>query len=129
MKLSLQPTRVILGTACVLAAIGITLASDTVLQPGPAAASSPSNTQLVPPAGTPAYRGYHLFTLNCAHCHGGDARGDEGPNLHGTTKSDQRITTIVRNGIQGEMPRFGAKLNDADIRSLIAFLRTLKEDP
>ena len=65
--------------------------------------------------------------LNCAHCHGVDARGDEGPNLHGLTKSDQRILTIISNGIKGEMPRFDAKLNDPDTRALLAFLRTLKE--
>ena len=75
-----------------------------------------------------AMRGHSLFDHNCAHCHGDDARGDEGPSLYDLKKSDARITKIIKGGIKGEMPRFGAKFNDADIRALIAFLRTLKVD-
>ena len=74
-----------------------------------------------------AKRGQSLFERNCAHCHGDDARGDEGPDLHNLKKSDMRITKIVTQGIKGEMPAFGAKLNDADVKALIAFLRTLKD--
>ncbi|HEX3799856.1 MAG TPA: cytochrome c [Verrucomicrobiae bacterium] len=81
----------------------------------------------VPPMGTPGNQGYKLFMLNCAHCHGTDARGDEGPDLHGVLKSDQRLTNIIQNGIKGEMPKFGAKLSAADTQALIAFIRTLKE--
>ena len=73
-----------------------------------------------------ARAGYRLFDHNCASCHGEDARGDEGPDLHGLTKSDERIGKIVRNGIKGEMPAFGKKFNDADIAAIIAYLRTLK---
>src|SRR5882762_6006028 len=72
-----------------------------------------------------AQKGHNLFDHNCAHCHGDDARGDEGPNLYDLNKTDARITRIVREGIKGEMPKFGAKLNDADIQALIAYLRTL----
>jgi mono/diheme cytochrome c family protein len=86
-----------------------------------------AGASVVPPAGTLANQGYKLFMLNCAHCHGADARGDEGPDLHGVTKSDQRIVKIIQNGIKGEMPKFSAKLNDADTRALVAFIRTLKE--
>ena len=64
---------------------------------------------------------------NCAHCHGTDARGDEGPDLHGVTKSDQRIAKIIHDGIKGEMPKFSAKLNDNDTRALIVFIRTLAD--
>lgn len=73
-----------------------------------------------------AKRGQNLFERNCAHCHGDDARGDEGPDLHDLKKSDARITKIVTQGIKGEMPAFGAKLHDEDVKALIAFLRTLK---
>ena len=52
--------------------------------------------------------------------------GDEGPSLHNLTLSDARIAKRIREGIKGEMPRFGSKLNDADIQALIAYLRTLK---
>ena len=73
-----------------------------------------------------AKTGASLFAVNCAHCHGDDARGDEGPSLYDLQKSDARIATIVKEGIKGEMPKFGSKFNDTDIESLIAFLRTLK---
>jgi mono/diheme cytochrome c family protein len=72
-------------------------------------------------------QGASLFGRNCAHCHGDDAHGDEGPDLHGLTKSDARITKIIKEGIKGEMPKFQAKFSDADIQALIAFLRTLKD--
>jgi len=74
-----------------------------------------------------AARGRNLFERNCAHCHGDDARGDEGPDLHSLKKSDARITKVVTQGIKGEMPAFGSKLNDTDVKALIAFLRTLKD--
>jgi len=80
-----------------------------------------------PPSSEETKRGQNLFERNCAHCHGDDARGDEGPDLHGLKKSDARITKIVTQGIKGEMPAFGAKLNDTDVKALIAFLRTLKD--
>ena len=92
------------------------------------AAPDAAEALVIPPEGTPANQGYKLFILNCAHCHGADARGDEGPDLHGVTKSDQRIVTIIQNGIKGEMPKFGAKLNDAETRALVAFIRTLNEE-
>jgi cytochrome c2 len=72
-------------------------------------------------------QGHKLFDRNCAHCHGDDARGEEGPSLYNLTLSDARIAKRIREGIKGEMPRFGSKFNDADIAALIAFLRTLKE--
>jgi mono/diheme cytochrome c family protein len=91
------------------------------------ATAATSDSSLSPPDGTIARRGYTLFLNNCAHCHGADARGDEGPDLHGLTKPNERIASLIKNGIKGEMPKFGAKLNDADIRALITFLRTLKQ--
>jgi mono/diheme cytochrome c family protein len=69
--------------------------------------------------------GRRLFLLNCAHCHGDDARGDEGPDLHDLRKSDERIRQLVLNGIKGEMPSFAKKLNDSDVRALTAYLRSL----
>src|SRR3954470_16547354 len=71
--------------------------------------------------------GHRLFDHNCAHCHGEDARGDEGPDLHGLRKSDERLQKLIMNGIKGEMPAFGKKFKEADVEALIAFLRTLKE--
>jgi mono/diheme cytochrome c family protein len=72
-----------------------------------------------------AAQGRHLFLMNCAHCHGDDARGDEGPDLHDLHKSDERIHQLITAGVKGEMPSFARKLNDSDIRALTAYLRTL----
>jgi len=69
--------------------------------------------------------GQKLFAVNCSHCHADDATGDEGPDLHGLTKSDERIKAIITNGVKGEMPAFGKKLQDADKDALIGFLRSL----
>ena len=72
-----------------------------------------------------AAQGRHLFLMNCAHCHGDDAHGDEGPDLHGLHRSDARIHEVITAGIKGEMPSFGKKLGDPDVQHLIAYLRTL----
>jgi mono/diheme cytochrome c family protein len=127
MKLSLERKGIILGIISGMSAIGLAFATGEMFQPKSATASGAAEALVIPPPDTTANKGYKLFMLNCAHCHGANARGDEGPDLHGMTKSDQRIVKIIQNGIKGEMPRFSAKLNDADTRSLVAFIRTLKE--
>ena len=142
MKLSLELKAMVLATVSGLAVIGIAFAAAEIFQLKPAAPTEPSGTAsgavgasgtkrldealVIPPAGTQEHQGYTLFMMNCAHCHGNDARGDEGPDLHGVTKSDARITSIIKNGIKGEMPKFGTKLTDTDVRALIAFVRSLK---
>ena len=130
MKLSLKLKGIILGTVAGLAAIGIAFAAGEIFQTKTrlAVASGGAEEALViPPAGTLANRDYKLFLNNCAHCHGADATGDEGPDLHGVTKSDAKIAGYIKNGIKGEMPKFGQKLSDADVKALIAFIRSLKE--
>ena len=117
-------------SACVLAAtfglapvLQSTKAADSKREPqtntNPVKAASASDSGTEP--------GHKLFERNCAHCHGDDARGDEGPDLHNLKLSDARIAKRIREGIKGEMPRFGSKLNDADIQALIAYLRSLKD--
>ncbi|HUD83599.1 MAG TPA: cytochrome c [Candidatus Saccharimonadales bacterium] len=68
-----------------------------------------------------------ISSLTCAHCHGADARGDEGPDLHGVTKSDARIASLIKNGEKGEMPKFESKLSDSEVQAVIAFVRSLKD--
>jgi mono/diheme cytochrome c family protein len=63
-----------------------------------------------------AAQGRHLFVMNCAHCHGDDARGDEGPDLHNLHRSHARIREVLTAGIKGELPSFGKKLGDPDVR-------------
>jgi len=59
-------------------------------------------------------------------CHGFDARGDEGSDLHNLRSGDGLIRQIITGGIKGEMPGYRKVLNEADVRALIAYLRTLR---
>src|SRR6478752_9068786 len=102
------------------AALLATLGLATAIRPAQFS-TSPATDVLIANVG----QGRNLFLLNCAHCHGDDARGDEGPNLHNLHKSDARIHEVITAGIKGEMPSFGKKLGDPDVRQLIAYLRTL----
>ncbi len=84
-----------------------------------------SATNSAPASPAEIIEGRHLFVMNCAHCHGEDAHGDEGPDLHDFRKSDARISQVVTGGIKGEMPAFGKKLGEPEVRQLTAYLRTL----
>src|ERR1041385_3317046 len=68
-------------------------------------------------------QGRALFLDSCAHCHGADARGDEGPDLHGVQVSDRYIGNIITHGIPHEMPSFEKKLHQPEIAALTAYLR------
>ena len=129
--MSIETKAAFLGLAAGLALLGVTFGLSPFMQPATTATSKEQSTNLVSSAARPAsageaQRGHSLFDHNCAHCHGDDARGDEGPSLYDLKKTDARITKIIKGGIKGEMPKFGAKFNDADIQALIAYLRTLK---
>ncbi|HEX4266007.1 MAG TPA: cytochrome c [Verrucomicrobiae bacterium] len=128
MRVSLEFKAAILGTISALASVGLAFATGNMFRPPPQPVPSAGVEALaIPPEGTPAHQGYTLFMMNCAHCHGNDARGDEGPDLHGITKSDARIASMIKNGIKGEMPKFGTKLSDTNVQALIAFVRTLND--
>ena len=71
-------------------------------------------------------RGRTLFLDSCAHCHGADARGDEGPDLHDVQVSDRYIANIITHGIPHEMPSFAKKHGAADIGALTAYVRSLE---
>jgi mono/diheme cytochrome c family protein len=108
--------------------IGIALGDgDRLLrgETGNASALTPANSVPSPDATAMAANGRKIFLLNCAHCHAQDATGDEGPDLHGVVKSDAKITALIKNGVKGEMPKFGAKLSDTDVQMLIAYVRSL----
>ena len=80
-----------------------------------------------PTPSTPALisQGRALFLSSCAHCHGADATGDEGPDLHNVWVSDRYISNIITNGIKHEMPSFKKKLGHDEIVRLTAYVRSL----
>ena len=127
MKLSFQLKATMLGTVSGLAAIGIAFAAGEMFQRSSTASAASGGGLVIPSPGTLEQKGYTLFMQNCAHCHGTDARGDEGPDLHNVTKSDARIASLIKDGKKGEMPKFSTKLNDAEVQALIAFIRSLKD--
>jgi mono/diheme cytochrome c family protein len=66
-----------------------------------------------------------LYLSSCAHCHGADATGDEGPDLQNVQVSDRYISNIITHGIKGEMPPFKKKLGRDEILRLAAYVRSL----
>src|SRR5436305_11899383 len=73
--------------------------------------------------------GREAFAARCAGCHGSDGNGGElGPGIatRVPTRTDQELTTLLRQGLPASgMPAF-TNLSDTDAASLIQFLRTLK---
>ena len=76
--------------------------------------------------GEVASHGRRIFVNHCAECHGYDARGDEGSDLHNLRAGDALIRQVITGGIKGVMPAYGKVLNDADVRALTSYLRTLR---
>ncbi len=80
--------------------------------------------------------GSALFAKNCATCHGKDgqaqtfkAKLNHARNLTNSewqaSVSDERLFNSIRNG-RGHMPAWGKKLTEAQISSLVAYVRQLK---
>ena len=110
----------------------------------PAVAATPSNTtaaaQLTALDPVAVSRGKDLFAQNCVACHGPGAKGD-GPGAasltikpadltggHSLMHSDDDYAYWVENGIAGtEMPGFGGKLGQDQIRDVIAYVRSLQQ--
>jgi cytochrome c oxidase cbb3-type subunit 3 len=74
--------------------------------------------------------GAHLFSNNCAMCHGSDARGAPGfPNL---TDNDwlyggepKTIEQTILHGRQGAMPTWGPVLGKAKVKEVATYVRQL----
>ena len=71
-------------------------------------------------------KGRELFGESCSHCHGDDAHGDEGPDLHNLSISNARMAATIKKGIKGEMPTFAKKYDDHQIAALVIYLRSLR---
>ena len=68
-----------------------------------------------------------LFASTCGWCHsdGGRAAG-KGPQLMGTSKSDDFIRERIKNGKPGAMPAFDGALSDSQIDAIVKYIRSLK---
>jgi alcohol dehydrogenase (cytochrome c) len=71
--------------------------------------------------------GMALYRVRCADCHGLDASGYRGPDLHSVIAggaTDERLFDTIRKGVPGtEMPPQGEGTSDDDILQIIAYLR------
>jgi mono/diheme cytochrome c family protein len=105
--------------------IGAFLGTARIVQSNNSMASNKSGVPSSATKDPKAAAGAKLFALNCAHCHGVDATGDEGPDLHKVTKTDERIKSTILSGVKGEMPAFGKKLTENDAATLVVFIRSL----
>jgi mono/diheme cytochrome c family protein len=105
-------------------------------------------TQAAPPPAAPATQtvtteggadvaaGKRLYLTACANCHGPDGTGammkqvlpkigDLGsPEMHGRLK-DEDIINLVKTG-RDKMPAFGTMFGDDQLKSLVAYVRTMK---
>jgi mono/diheme cytochrome c family protein len=131
--MSIQIKATVLALTAGVGVLGVAFGLSPLLQPGrrgPVTLAQATNVNTLKFDAAPngsVEKGHQLFDHSCAHCHGDDARGDEGPDLHGLVKSDARIGSIIKTGIKGEMPAFAKKFNDTDVQDLIAYLRTLND--
>ncbi|HMF58330.1 MAG TPA: cytochrome c [Pyrinomonadaceae bacterium] len=79
-----------------------------------------------------------LYAQNCARCHGADGQGDTPlGQTYGTPdftsarwwqehgKSNREMIAIVANG-KGGMPAFKRKLNQSEIKALVAYVRKFR---
>jgi alcohol dehydrogenase (cytochrome c) len=98
----------------------------------PAALALLTLAPLIPNAfAQPADAGRKLFENRCSGCHGADGNGGElGPPIvrRLTTRDDQQLASLVREGLPSRgMP--GNKVSDAEMSTLIGFLRSLRPRP
>lgn len=105
-----------------LAAIAIPALPSSILPPRFSGATF-SETVVTPELVT---QGQNYFAMSCSQCHGDDATGDEGPDLHNLPISNARIRVMIKHGLNGEMPPFTKKYNDQQIAALVNYLRTLR---
>ena len=86
-----------------------------------------------PHEGNPAAirAGAALFGYRCSSCHGGDARGINGPDLTAlwvSGRTDERVFQTIRDGVSGSvMPASNAP--DDEIWAMVAFLKNIGTVP
>lgn len=85
----------------------------------PDSAKNPSAEELA--------EGKLLFQGECGECHGVDASGAAGPDLHGVTqkRGDDGVFSVIRNGIPGTGMAPVSNLNDKRAWEVVAYLHTL----
>jgi mono/diheme cytochrome c family protein len=98
-----------------------------------AVASAQDPAQPAQSAATPgpddALNGEQIFGTSCGFCHqaGGRVAG-RGPKLAGTERSDEFLLNRIRVGKEGAMPAYGRAFTEPQLKALVAYIRSLKDD-
>jgi cytochrome c oxidase cbb3-type subunit III len=94
----------------------------------PRAAGQQAQTPAAQAAAPDPAQGKRLFAENCSHCHGADATGGDGPDLHGVVASLglPAVQGIIRSGITGTPMPASSTLSTAEVADLASFLATLQ---
>ena len=90
---------------------------------------SPASAGAAPPDAAESRTGEQLFSTSCGFCHqdGGRVAG-RGPKLAGTERTDEYLLNRIRVGKEGAMPAFGRAFTDTQIKALVAYIRSLKDE-
>jgi glucose/arabinose dehydrogenase len=106
--------------ACTLAVVGL-LSARTGFAQGVVAPPAPDGAARLAP-------GAAAFAGGCAECHGASGAGAAGPSLLGPDflhgGDDESLARSIRLGFPSRMPAFGATLSEAQIRSVVDFLKS-----
>ncbi len=124
-----------LGLTAGLGVVGLAYISSAVVThaaptPTQAAGEKTGDKAPAPPAATDTTQmvatGRKLYVANCAGCHGQDAEGKIGPNLHALGDPDARVYRHIANGFGRKMPAYKDILSKDQIDTLVAYIQTLK---
>jgi len=98
-------------------------------QAAPADTRPPAVPPASPASGSGAFDVPRLFANTCGWCHRNAGRtAGKGPQLMGTTLTDEQIVQRIRNGKPGAMPAFGASFSDEQVKAIVAYIRSLKPE-
>lgn len=80
------------------------------------------------PGGDVAIDGETMFATACGFCHenGGRTAG-KGPKLAGSERSNEFMAERIKKGKPGAMPAFGKVFSEAQIMTIVAYIRTLDQ--
>jgi mono/diheme cytochrome c family protein len=94
-------------------------------------ASQPAAVMATPatPAASGAFDARQYFGTVCGWCHSSGGREPgKGPKLMGTALTDGEIAYRIKTGKTGQMPAFGSSLNEQQIATMVAYIRSLKPE-
>ncbi|HEY1325412.1 MAG TPA: cytochrome c [Casimicrobiaceae bacterium] len=111
-----------------IALIGVAWSVTALAQAADPAPGAPAPSATPPGDGQP-FDVEKLFANTCGWCHSNAGRtAGRGPRLMGTTLTDAEIIHRVKKGKTGAMPAFGSQFNDDQLRAIVQYIRSLKDD-